>query len=87
MHPYQAELMCRDFERRDRHALAQLASLYKPNVPIHQNPDYVARARELAAETEAELRGEARGAKGRTERGWAPPSLADVETARSTAAE
>ncbi|MEM9248907.1 MAG: cation:proton antiporter [Pseudomonadota bacterium] len=78
MHAYEAELRSKDFERRDRYALAQLATLYDPDIPIARNEAYVARARELAAEAEEELRGKGRMHNSRTDRGWSPPTLADV---------
>lgn len=78
MHPYEAELRCRDFERRDRHAIAQLAQLYDPEVPTHLNAPYVARAKALMKESEAELRGMIRGHANRIERGWVPPTPEDV---------
>lgn len=83
MHPYEAELRCRDFVARDRHALAQLAEVYDADVPIHKNQAYVDRAKALNAESEAEMRGELRGYNSRTARGWAPPSSADVETEKA----
>ncbi len=86
MHRYEAELRTRDFEQRDRYALSQLASVYDPAVPIHQNPAYVARAKELNAEAEAELKGMGRSFNSRAERGWVPPSLRDVDAERSRAA-
>lgn len=85
MHPYEAELQCREFERRDQYAIAQLAPVYDPDILTHQNPAYVARAKELAAEAEAELRGETRGHGSRVERGWSPPTLQDVEAERADA--
>ncbi|MEM1431181.1 MAG: cation:proton antiporter [Pseudomonadota bacterium] len=87
MHRYEAELRARDFERRDRHALAQLAAVYDPDVPIQQNEAYVQRAKELSAESEAELRGKGRTHNGRTERGWVPPTLGDVEAEEDAAEE
>ncbi|MEL6167679.1 MAG: cation:proton antiporter [Pseudomonadota bacterium] len=79
VHPYEAERQVRAFEARDRHALVELAQLYDPDIPIQENAPYVARARELAAEAEAELRGDTRGFTTGADRGWSPPSVSDVE--------
>ena len=43
------------FFRKDREALRDLAALWDPNVPIADNPAYVARARELNKELETAL--------------------------------
>ncbi|MEM1360367.1 MAG: cation:proton antiporter [Pseudomonadota bacterium] len=83
MHPYEAELRSRDFVARDRHAIAQLAAVYDMNVPIHLNETYVERAKELREQSEAEMRGELRNYKARAERGWNPPTPADVEKEKS----
>ncbi len=86
MHPYEAELRSKEFERRDRHALAQLAAVYDPDIPVAKNEAYVARARDLGAEAEEELRGQGRTHRSRAERGWVPPSLEDLEAETEAAA-
>ena len=43
------------FFRKDREGLRELAELWKPGVPVEQNPEYVARARELNADLETAL--------------------------------
>lgn len=83
MHPYEAELRARDFVARDRHAIAQLAAVYDPDIPIHLNETYVERAKELRDQSEAEMRGDLRNYKARAERGWNPPTPADVEKEKS----
>lgn len=73
MHPYDAELFARDFVDRDRDAMREIAPLYDPEIPIHQNTAYVARARELMEQQEAELAGAQRSFQTRATRGWVPP--------------
>ena len=43
------------FFRKDREGLRELAGLWKPDIPVEKNPEYVARARELNAELETAL--------------------------------
>jgi len=45
------------FYHHDRAALRELAGHWKPGVPVAQNPDYVAKSRELAKDLEAALAG------------------------------
>jgi len=80
MHPFEAERMARDFVTDDRQALIHLATLYNSDIPIHENEAYVAKAKELMAEQEAALKGEAKAFSSRTERGWLPPSIDEVKS-------
>ncbi len=43
------------FYHHDRKVLRELAPLWKPGVPVADNPDYVARARELDNDLETAL--------------------------------
>ncbi|CAN0503138.1 unnamed protein product [Scytosiphon promiscuus] len=78
-HPYDAERQVRNFVDGDREALRQLAQVYDPDIPIHQNEAYVARAKEISAEQEAFMRGKSKAFASRADRGWVPPTLSDVE--------
>lgn len=78
-HPYDAERQVRNFVDDDREALRQLAQVYDPDIPIHQNEAYVARAKEIGAEQEAFMRGKSKAFASRADRGWVPPTLSDVE--------
>ncbi len=77
-HAYDAERQVRDFVEGDRKGLRQLAQVYDPDIPSHQNEAYVALAREIGAEQEAQMRGKSTAFASRADRGWVPPSLADV---------
>ncbi len=80
IHPFAAQRMAQQFEREDRAALAELASLHDPDTPAHLNGPYVAKAREIRERREAELSGGGGGAFAqRKDRGWSPPSQSDVE--------
>lgn len=78
MHPYEAERLSRDFVTNDREAMVKLASVYDPDIPAHQNAEYVARAKELIEWQEAALKGETTAFSSRTDKGWSPPTPADV---------
>ncbi len=84
-HPYEAELQVRGYVESDKAAIRELAGLYDPNVPAHENPAYVKRTREIIAEQEAVMRDGTRVFGSRIERGWVPPTLKDVETAEAEA--
>ena len=73
VHPFDAERMARGFVDMDRRAMVDLARLYDPDVPIHQNQAYVDRARAIRAETEAAMTGGRSAYASRIDRGWSPP--------------
>lgn len=78
MHPYEAHRKSKDFERRDRAVLRELAEVYDPDIPIQRNEAYVKRALEMRAQQEAEMRGAAPAFSNRADRGWTPPTVGDV---------
>lgn len=86
IHPVDAERMSRRFVANDRHAMLEMAKVYDPEVPDHENAAYVARSRELMQQREAQLHGERPGFGSRHERAWSPPTPGDVE-AESRAAD
>ncbi|WP_370223071.1 cation:proton antiporter domain-containing protein [Pararhodobacter marinus] len=77
MHPFQAERTARAFVSADRHALYELAQLWKPDVPDTQNEAYVKMARTLMTDT---VLGAPMGAyHERSTRGWTPPTPDDTK--------
>ncbi|MEP0521192.1 MAG: cation:proton antiporter [Hyphomicrobiales bacterium] len=85
MHPYDAELHVRSYVEDDKFSIGELAQLYDADIPAHENAPYVARAKELIAEQEAAMRGEKNTFSSRADRGWTPPTSADVLTAAEEA--
>ncbi|MGI9409476.1 MAG: cation:proton antiporter [Hyphomicrobiaceae bacterium] len=79
MHPFEAERRARQFVEHDRRAIAALASVYDPDVPIHENAAYVELTRKIQEENDALMRGDDSAYSAETDLGWSPPSLADVE--------
>ncbi len=73
VHPFDAERMARGFVDIDRRTMRELANLYDPEIPTHQNKPYIERSRALRAETEAAMTGGGTAYDARIERGWAPP--------------
>jgi len=80
VHPYDAELQTRGYVENDKRALRELADLYDPDVPVHENEAYVARTKELLATHENAMRGSSAIFGSRSERGWVPPSKDDLST-------
>jgi CPA2 family monovalent cation:H+ antiporter-2 len=78
MHPYDAERQTRGFVEQDKYALRELATAYDPEIPPHLNEAYVTRAKELMSQQDDAMRGNAQFGS-RSDRGWVPPSIADVE--------
>lgn len=52
---YEAAELQKTFYQMDRAAVRELAEVWKPGVPFEQNPEYIARAKELNRELEAAL--------------------------------
>ena len=78
MHPFDAERQMRTFVRNDRQILREMAQHFDPDVEVHENPEYVARAKELRDREEAELKGMETPYASRSDRGWVPPTPEDV---------
>ncbi len=79
VHPYRAERKMRDFVIYDRHHIAQLAEVYDPDLPLHENTAYIEKTKDVFAEIEALMRGEDASFASASDRGWSPPSLDDVD--------
>ena len=76
-HPYDAERQTRGYVENDKIAMRELAGLYDPNVPVHENTAYVERTKAILASHEGALQGSTNSFGSRVERGWVPPSLDD----------
>jgi len=87
MHPYHAELQVRGYVENDRRRMRELAELYDPDIPVHENAPYVARTKAFLASLDDALRGSSAIFGSRSERGWLPPSKDDVNTVISEHAE
>ena len=79
VHPYDAERQVRGFVLNDREQMYELASVYDPDVPAHENVEYVERTKEFLRRDEQAMRGNSAAFGSRLDRGWVPPSLDDLE--------
>jgi len=79
-HPYDVELQMRGFVANDKRAIRELAEVFDLDVPAHENREYVERTKAVLAQQEEALRNGHSAFGSRLERGWAPPTLQDVET-------
>lgn len=73
MHPFQVERAARVFVSHDRETVARLAALWKPDVSVFENAEYIAVAKERNGLMEAAMQGAHTVLHDRTERGWTPP--------------
>ena len=79
VHPYDAERRTQGYVENDKRAMRELADLYKPDVPVHENPAYVERTKALQESHEEAMRGNSSVFGVRNERGWTPPTLEDLD--------
>ena len=80
-HPFDAERQTRGYVENDKSAMRELADLYDPDVPVHENTAYVERTKAILASHEGAMQGSTKGFASRVERGWVPPSLDDEAAA------
>jgi CPA2 family monovalent cation:H+ antiporter-2 len=78
-HPYDAERQVRGFVINDKAQMFALASSYNPDIPVHENEEYVRRAREYIDRYAEVMQGSAAAFGNRIDRGWVPPTLDDLE--------
>lgn len=80
-HPFDAERQTRGYVENDKSAIRELADLYDPDVPVHENFAYVERTKAILASHGDAMQGSTKGFASRVERGWVPPSLDDEAAA------
>ena len=80
VHPYDAELQTRGYVENDKAAIRELAGLYDPDIPVHENAAYVARTKEILATHVDAMEGNSSMFGSRSDRGWVPPTVDDVDT-------
>ncbi|MBT8080878.1 MAG: cation:proton antiporter [Gammaproteobacteria bacterium] len=79
VHPYDAERQVRGFVINDREQMFEMASLYDPEIPAHENPEYVEGTKRYLERYEEAMRGNSAAFGSRLDRGWVPPTLDDLE--------
>jgi CPA2 family monovalent cation:H+ antiporter-2 len=75
MHPYDVEKSKAVFVQQDRAGLRQLAPLWKEDVAVFNNSEYIAKAKEINELLEAAMLGDRSALYDKTERGWTPPDV------------
>jgi len=78
-HPFDAERQTRGFVLNDQYMLREVAALYDPEIPSHENEAYIAKVKELMAFQEKAMRGHSAGFGSRSHRGWIPPGSKEEE--------
>jgi CPA2 family monovalent cation:H+ antiporter-2 len=79
VHPYDAQRQVQGFVINDREQMFEMASVYDPDIPAHENPEYVEGTKRYLARYEEAMRGNSAAFGSRLDRGWVPPTLDDVE--------
>jgi len=76
-HPFDAERQTRGFVLNDQFMIREVATLYDPEVPSHENEAYIAKIKELMGLQDEAMRGHGAGFGSRSDRGWVPPGAKD----------
>ncbi len=79
LHPFDAERHVRQFAAGDKASIREMAELYNPNIPVHENAAYVARSKQLMARQDAEMKAQGDRRIGHSDHQWEPPTPDDVE--------
>jgi CPA2 family monovalent cation:H+ antiporter-2 len=85
VHPYDAERQVRGYVLHDREQMIELASLFDPDVPAHENVAYVEKTKEYLERYEQVMRGNSAAFGSRLDRGWVPPTSEDVAAEQQSA--
>ena len=87
VHPYDAERQVRGFVLNDKEQMLALASSYDPDIPAHENEEYVRRTKEYLDRYADAMKGNAAAFATRLDRGWVPPTADDVAAEEAKDAE
>ena len=87
VHPYDAERQTRGYVLNDRRSMYELAAVYDPDIPAHENAEYVEKTKAFVGTYEQAMQGNSAAFGSRLDRGWVPPTADDVaaETDRDEA--
>jgi CPA2 family monovalent cation:H+ antiporter-2 len=80
VHPYDAERQVRGYVLNDQQQMLELAGVYDPDIPAHENDEYVERTKEFLERYEEAMQGNSAAFSSRLDRGWVPPTLEDVDS-------
>lgn len=74
MHPYDVEKSKNVFVQHDREGLRQLAPLWRDDIPVFDNPEYIAKVKEITGGIELAMSGTRGSYIEEMDRRWTPPS-------------
>ena len=87
VHPYDAERQTRGYVLNDRRHMYELAAVFDPDIPAHENAEYVEKTKAFIGTYEQAMQGNSAAFGSRLDRGWVPPTLEDVEAESESDAE
>ncbi|MDJ0698882.1 MAG: cation:proton antiporter [Woeseiaceae bacterium] len=79
MHSYEAERQTRGYVLNDKQQMRDLAEVFDPDVPAHENAEFVERTKVYLDRYRDAMHGSAAAFGSRLDRGWVPPTLEDVQ--------
>ena len=79
VHPYDAERQVRGYVINDRQQMLTLASVYDPDIPAHENDEYVEKTKAFLERYEQAMQGNSAAFASRLDRGWVPPTSEDAK--------
>ena len=79
VHPYDAERQVMGYVINDKEHMRGAAGAYNPDIPAHENVEYVKKSREYIDRVEQAMQGNSAAFGSRIDRGWVPPTLEDLQ--------
>jgi len=73
MHPFDAENATRDYVRLDRRGIRRLAEVYRPDLSVGENKDYIDLVKQIRSEMDRVMSKRTDSRHDASERGWRPP--------------
>jgi len=80
MHPYDAEKAATLYINEDISGIRRLAKIYKPDVPLTENPEYISAALEISQSLENAMMGKTRSRHAHSEQEWKPPGNTSLKS-------
>jgi CPA2 family monovalent cation:H+ antiporter-2 len=79
VHPYDAERQVRGYVINDQKHMRGAADAFDPNIPAHENAEYVKKSKQFLDQFEQAMHGNSAAFGSRIDRGWVPPTLDDLD--------
>ncbi|MGB0867212.1 MAG: monovalent cation:proton antiporter-2 (CPA2) family protein [Granulosicoccaceae bacterium] len=77
IHPFEVEKMVHAFVESDKRGTLELAKIYNPDIPPHENQEYIDLSKKLRKENEASIGRSRANSLGAVDRAWRPPGPVD----------